>query len=236
MQQDIQTLDNVITDEQVSEFLRKHPHFFEQHASLLSEIFLPSPHGNGAISLAERQQLAQRDKIRVLEVKLAQLIEFAEENDATSAKVHALGLKLIENQTTNSDFEALQQVIGKNLQHDFSVSETQLHIWLKPTDEALAKNAIFAPVNASFSDWIMALHTPICGAKPEVAGDLLNVHLQSFAFIPLSKEPAKKLEKENIFGVLILSAEDSQRFKTSMGTLYLERIGSLVSAALQHYL
>ena len=111
-----------------------------------------------------------------------------------------------------------------------------MHIWLKPTDEALAKNAIFAPVNASFSDWIMALHTPICGAKPEVAGDLLNVHLQSFAFIPLSKEPAKKLEKENIFGVLILSAEDSQRFKTSMGTLYLERIGSLVSAALQHYL
>ena len=46
--------------EQVSDFLRRNPHFFEKNASLLTEIYLPSPHGSGAISLAERQQLIER--------------------------------------------------------------------------------------------------------------------------------------------------------------------------------
>ncbi|MES2181139.1 MAG: DUF484 family protein [Pseudomonadota bacterium] len=236
MQQDIQTLDNSISDDQVSEFLRKHPHFFEQHASLLSEIYLPSPHGNGAISLAERQQLAQRDKIRVLEVKLAQLIEFAEENDATSAKVHALSVKLLANQNSHPNFEALQQLIAKDLQQDFSVSQTQLHIWLKPHDVALAQNAAFTPVNEAFSDWAMTLNAPFCGTKPQLADNFQDAHLQSFAFIPLFKALARAQEIKHIFGVLILSAEEQHRFKANMGTLYLERIGSLVSAALTPYL
>jgi len=35
---------------------------------------------------------------------------------------------------------------------------------------------------------------------------------------------------------LILGAEEQHRFKTNMGTMYLERIGSLVSAAVVNYL
>ncbi len=236
MQQDIQTLDNLISDEQVSEFLRKHPHFFEQHANLLSEIYLPSPHGSGAISLAERQQLAQRDKIRVLEVKLAKLIEFAEENDATSAKVHALAIKLVANQSDQLGFGALEQVISKDLKQDFSVSHTQLHIWLKPNDAALVNNFAFAPVNETFRDWVMVLNAPFCGTKPTVTDDLLEPNLRSFAFIPLFKEFAKTKDIKHIFGVLILSAEEQHRFKKNMGTMYLERIGSLVSAAVVNYL
>ena len=65
-----QAQNHAISADQVTSYLRSYPHFFEQHASLLTEIYLPSPHGTGAISLAERQQLAQRDKIRVLEAKL----------------------------------------------------------------------------------------------------------------------------------------------------------------------
>ena len=51
---------DVLTAEQVKAYLQTHPEFFEQHAKLLAEITLPSPHGSGVISLAERQQLAQR--------------------------------------------------------------------------------------------------------------------------------------------------------------------------------
>jgi len=64
------------TEEQITEFLRADPTFFERNAHLLTEIYLPSPHGSGTVSLAERQQLAQRDKIRVLEVKMSELIQF----------------------------------------------------------------------------------------------------------------------------------------------------------------
>jgi uncharacterized protein YigA (DUF484 family) len=78
----------------------------------------------------------------------------------------------------------------------------------------------------------MRLNQPHCGHKPEIADKLLEGELKSFAFVPLSKKAAN----QRPFGVLILGAEDAQRFKVDMGTLYLEHIGELVSAALLNHL
>jgi len=51
--------------------------------------YLSPPPGGRAISIAERQQLALRDKNRLLETKLRELIQFGEENDAISEKCTA---------------------------------------------------------------------------------------------------------------------------------------------------
>lgn len=226
-QQDDQTTHGEITAKQVKDYLRSHQNFFEQNANLLTEITLPSPHGSGVISLAERQQLAQRDKIRVLEAMMDKMISHAEENDATSAKVHRFSVNLLHQQ----NFKALQQLISETLQSDFAVTQSLIRIWVKPSNSAIVQDAVFTHVTDEFNDWVMALTQPYCGAKPHIAGDLLEANLQSFAFIPLSKK-----ETEHPFGVLILAAEDAARFKTDMGTLYLERIGELVAAALLNHL
>jgi uncharacterized protein len=225
MQEDFQ---HTISADDVKSYLRTHKNFFEEHANLLTEIYLPSPHGSGAISLAERQQLAQRDKIRVQEVMLAQLIEFGEQNDVTSHKVHSFSVKLLENKSLKN----LQPLIAENMKHVFEVTETQVRIWLKPNDEALAQDDVFMPVSNTFSDWVIALDAPSCGAKPESAEGLLGNNLQSFAFIPLYKDGDKK----HAFGVLILGSEDQKRFKADMGLMYLKRIGDLVSASFSTYL
>lgn len=225
MQEDFQ---NTISADDVKSYLRTHKNFFEEHASLLTEIYLPSPHGSGAISLAERQQLAQRDKIRVQEVMLAQLIEFGEQNDVTSHKVHSFSVKLLKNKELN----ALQPLIAENMQHVFDVTESQVHIWIKPNDDTLEQEAIFAPVSDTFSGWVAALEAPHCGTKPESAEGLLEENLQSFAFIPLHKSGDKK----HAFGVLVLGSEDEKRFKADMGLMYLKRIGDLVSASFSAYL
>lgn len=225
MQEDIQ---NSISADDVKSYLRAHTHFFEEHASLLTEIFLPSPHGEGAISLAERQQLAQRDKIRVQEVMLAQLIEFGEQNDVTSHKVHSFSVKLLENKSLGT----LQALIADSMKQIFDVTESQVRIWQKPSDEALAQDAVFTPVSVAFSDWVVALEAPSCGAKPESAENLLGENIQSFAFIPLYKDSDKK----HAFGVLMLGSEDQKRFKADMGLMYLKRIGDLVSASFSAYL
>jgi len=225
MQEDIQ---NTISVDDVKGYLRTHKNFFEENASLLTEIFLPSPHGSGAISLAERQQLAQRDKIRVQEVMLAQLIEFGEQNDVTSHKVHSFSVKLLDNKSLSK----LQPLIAENMQHVFDVTESQVRIWLKPRDESLAQEAIFVPVNDAFSDWVITLEAPHCGTKPESAEGLVGESLQSFAFIPLYKHGDKKL----VSGVWILGSEDQKRFKADMGLMYLKRIGDLVSASFSNYL
>ncbi|NOU25778.1 MAG: DUF484 family protein [Methylotenera sp.] len=228
MQQDNQIQNDAISADEVSSYLRSHPHFFEQYANLLTEIFLPSPHGSGAISLAERQQLAQRDKIRVQEVMLAQIIEFGEQNDVTSHKVHNLSVKLLENHSLTD----LEPLIAESMQQVFAVKQAQIHLWLKPSDETLSYNAIFSPVSNAFSDWVTALEAPNCGTKPESAQGLLDENLQSFAFIPLHKNDDKK----QAIGVLILGSEDPLRFKADMGLMYLKRIGDLVSASFSRYL
>lgn len=225
---DQQTAPAEISAELVTSYLRKHPNFFEQHAALLTEITLPSPHGNGVISLSERQQLAQRDKIRVLESLMDQMIINAEDNEVTSLKVHQFSLKLLEQQS----FSALQELINKTLSSDFNVTQSLIRIWIKPSNSAIISDAIFTPVSEEFSDWVIALKQPYCGGKPPVATDLLDNNLQSFAFIPLYKNASD----QHAFGALVLGAQDPQHFKTDMGTLYLERIGELIAAALLNHL
>lgn len=221
-----------ISADVVSEFLRKTPHFFEKNASLLTELFLPSPHGSGTISLAERQQLAQRDKIRVLEVKLADLIEFAEENDATSKKVHEFTLKLI----ANYSFSGAVELTKATLQKEFDVTEVVIRIWLRPARNDLLQDAAFTTVSEAFSDWVLTLNAPYCGAKPAVNDDFFSGHLQSFAIIPLHKKATETTALQPAFGALILGSDQVQRFKTDMGTMYLERIGELLSAEILNHI
>ena len=227
MQQDHQALNTTVSADQVSTFLRSHPHFFEEHAGLLTEIFLPSPHGSGAISLAERQQLAQRDKIRVTEVMLAQLIEFGEQNDITSNKVHHLSIKLIENQGLSN----LQQLVSTSMQSDFAVTQSVMRVWLKSSNSTVSQDAAFTPVSDAFSDWVVTLGEPFCGEKSALDDVLLAPNLQSFAYIPLYKDS----DKNHPFGVLILGSEDQKRFKADSGKMYLKRIGELLSAELANY-
>ena len=226
--QSAQSHNTAISADEVSSYLRSHPQFFEQHASLLTEIFPPSPHGSGAISLAERQQLAQRDKIRVTENMVAQLIEFGEQNDMTSQKVHNFSVKLIENQ----NFSYLPQLISESMQQVFAVTQSQVRVWVSPSDASLAQDAIFTPTNTAFSDWVSSLNAPYCGVKPELAEGLMQDHLQSFAFIPLHQGS----DKQNVYGVLMLGSDDVKRFKADMGLMYLNRIGDLVSASFSAYL
>jgi uncharacterized protein YigA (DUF484 family) len=225
MQEDFQ---NTISADDVKSYLRTNKNFFEENANLLTEIYLPSPHGSGAISLAERQQLAQRDKIRVQEVMLAQLIEFGEQNDVTSHKVHSFSVKLLKNKSLSM----LQPLIAENMQHVFDVTESQVRIWLNPNDEALAQDAVFTSVSNAFIDWVVTLEAPHCGTKPESLEGLLGENLQSFAFIPLYKDGDKK----HAIGVLMLGSEDQKRFKADMGLMYLKRIGDLVSASFSAYI
>ncbi|HEX4884751.1 MAG TPA: DUF484 family protein, partial [Casimicrobiaceae bacterium] len=78
----------------VAQYLREHPEFFEAYADEIAEIFVPHPHGGHAIPIAERQILTLRDKNAELAAKLAELIRFGSENDATTERLHRSTLAL----------------------------------------------------------------------------------------------------------------------------------------------
>lgn len=215
-----------LNEQQVSEFLKQDPQFFERNAHLLTELYLPSPHGNGAVSLSERQQLAQRDKIRILEAKLSELLQFGEENDVISDKVHRLSLGIL----AARSFDALTQMIVHNLREDFQVPYVAMRLWANPQSEEDASSEEFLPVDENLQAWAELLTSPYCGYHP--GHDLTGwfneaAPPQSFAIVAI--------RGEKVFGILAMASEDARRFYPEMGTLYLKRIGELVSVALLRY-
>jgi uncharacterized protein YigA (DUF484 family) len=206
--------------EDVAQYLRDNPEFFESYSDMLSQISIPHPQGGRAIPIVERQVLTLRDKNRVLEAKLAELIQFGEENDALAEKVHRLCVALLRAR----DMETLISALHLNLNEDFSIPHSTLRLWCKPAPPLPE----FAEVSAESRGFVESLPRPYCG--PAQGTPVLDwfgedaPHLRSLAAVPLRDDAS--------LGVLLMASEDPQRFYPEMGTLYLERIADVLSAAI----
>lgn len=208
-----------MSPDDVARFLKSHPQFFDQHPELLETITVPHPHGARAIPLAERQMVSLRDKLRLLEGKLSELVQRGAENDAISEKVHRLAVAL----AGARDFPALAHSLYFHLREDFAVPHVALRVWGKsvPVDFVEAQ-----PPSAEQRSAAEALAAPQCGpaaGNPFTAwfGEAAE-HVRSLALVPLGTS--------RVFGLLALGSEDPQRFHGDMGTLYLRRIGELCAA------
>ena len=210
--------------EHIAEFLTRHPNFFNDFPTLLAELNIPHPHGTHAVSMSERQLIAMRDKVHMLENKLAELIQFGEENDGISEKLHALTLALLEARTPQDIVAAL----ALHLREGFAVPHHALRVWNLPSD---AVPPLTDPVSPAGRDTIGAMAQPVCGALAvDEASNWfgeVSPHLRAFACIPL--RPATAAAP---IGLLVLASEEAKRFYPGMGTLYLERLGQLIAAAL----
>ena len=216
--------DSDMGESSVKEYLKNHPEFFEYNAQLLAEIYLPSPHGSGTISLAERQQLAQRDKITVLQTRFDELINNAQFNNLTAAKIHHVNLNLHK----AKNFDAIEQLVSHDLPEIFELTDTCLKVWAKPTSDSNHANLVFSAVSTEVKDWISNLNLPYCGAPIDmVAQDWFIEPPRSLSIIAL--------RNPNVIGFLALASDDEKRFYTGMGTDFLTNIGELVSAALSRY-
>jgi len=209
--------------EDVARYLHDHPEFFDQYADMLALITLPDPHGGRAISITEKQLFNLRDKVRTLEAKLVELISFGEENDAISDKVHGLGVALI----SATDRAAVVRALYSHLGGAFAVPHVTLRLWGAVPGGGNEFEAVSDAVKAFASN----LQRPYCGT---VTGQESLVwfgesaaHLRSMTQVPLSEFGG------NCFGLLVMASEEPHRFYPELGTLYLERIGQMASAALQ---
>ena len=210
----------------VARYLKEHPDFLSDHGELFTQLTVPHPHGGQAISLSERQLHALRDKIRLLEGKLAELIRFGEENDEIGEKVHRLTLALLESE----DYEGLRYALFEAMRDDFAVPSIAMRIW----NSVLTRDGDdFAPVAETVRFFAGDMRHPYCGAPVNL--EVLDwfgeaaPHVRSVALMPLRREA-------QVFGLLALGSEEAERFFPEMGTLYLSRIGDLVASALRRQL
>jgi uncharacterized protein YigA (DUF484 family) len=212
------------TEEDIAEFLLHTPDFFERHVDLLSTVRLISVHGGRAVSLQERQAEMLRDKIKVLEQRLMEVMRHGNENMLITDKLLRWSRQLF----MVARPADLPVVLVSEIKSQFSVPQAALKIWDVAEDYAAEPFAQGASDDVrSFAN---SLTAPYCGVNsgfeavqwlddPEAVASLALIPLRASAAAPT-------------FGLLIVASPDSQRYQAGMATDFLERIAELASAAL----
>ena len=208
----------------IAHYLARHQDFFEQHPQLLSQMQLPHPHDGQAISLVERQSLMLRERVKSLEGRVAEMVRNGQENDAISEKLTSWVRSLL----SETDEGALPATLIYELKRVFEVPYAALRLWeVKPALESLDCAQAVESDTVTFAN---SMRVPFCGSNVGFeASSWLGPDgvVKSVALLPL--RVGAQMET---FGMLVLGSPDAERFHSSMGTAFLERIGELASAAL----
>ncbi|HQD14619.1 MAG TPA: DUF484 family protein [Ottowia sp.] len=213
-----------ITEEDIAEFLIHTPGFFERHAELLTAVQLTSPHGGRAVSLQERQAEMLRDKIKLLEQRLMEMMRHGNENMLIADKLLRWSRQLF----LVARPVDLPAVLISEMKSQFSVPQAALKLW--DVAEVYAGEPFAQGASDDVRSLASSLTAPYCGVNagfdavrwlddPQAAASLALIPLRAGAAGPA-------------FGLLILASPDSQRYQAGMATDFLERIAELASAAL----
>ncbi|HZX29008.1 MAG TPA: DUF484 family protein [Telluria sp.] len=211
-----------LDSDSVAQYLADHPQFFEEHAGLLGQVKLSSPLTGKAVSLQERQMEVMRDKYRMLELRMAELIRLAQENATIANKFHAWTQALLRAR----DPASLPRTVADSLREIFQVPQVTLRLW--DVSAAYAGDWFTAGVSDDARLFAASLRAPYCGSNNDFEAvrwldDAAGV--QSTAILPLRAD-------DSAFGLLILGSTDPSRFTSAMATDFLVHIGETAGAAL----
>jgi uncharacterized protein len=236
-----------MNDREVAEYLLANPDFFAEHAEMLATIRLANPHGKAAVSLQERQMEMLRDKNKLLERRLAELLRYGHENDSIASKFNRWTTRVM----AERDPYALPRTIATGLRDIFDVPQAALRVW--DVAEPYAHADFARHVGEEVRIFANSLTSPYCGANtgfeaaqwlaPAVApvpddsapASPESAHAtESIALLAL-RDPEGK-EEAPTFGLLVMGSADARRFHDGMATDFLTQIGALASAALSRLL
>jgi uncharacterized protein YigA (DUF484 family) len=167
-----------------------------------------------------------REKIKVLEARMMEMVRHGNDNVALADKMLRWSRALF----LVSSAAALPARLLAELTEQFAVPQAALRVW------GLASEFAELPQAQAVSDdvklFASSLGEPFCGLNTgfEAANWLATPDAAvSLALIPLRSGDADS----PAFGMLVLASPDGQRFRADMGTEFLLRFGEIASAALQ---
>ena len=221
-------LTHPITEDDIADYLGSNPEFFERHAELLAAVHLSSPHNQRAVSLQERQAEMLREKIKVLEHRMMDMIRHGNENVMLSGRLLRWAASLF----GIADAAELPAQSASDIANRLAVPQVALRVW--DVAPAMAQSTFAQGVSAEVKQFAESLSEPFCGLNTgfEVTDWLSDpAAAASLAILPLRGLTAGA-GLGPLIGLLVLASPDSQRFNSAMGTEFLERIAELCGAAL----
>jgi uncharacterized protein YigA (DUF484 family) len=218
-----------MTEDQVVDHLLAHPEFFDRHPGVLTRLRLPHQRGTAAVSLVERQMLVLREQHASLEHKLHQLIENGRTNETIVDRVHRMTRRLLRAR----DAESVIAAVETSLREDFAASrwvtlltDTQ---W-RPLAERVGTTVRVVPRGSPELkpfDTFFESGRPRSGQLRESQREYLfgrDDQVGSAALIPLGERAS--------LGLIAVASNDTERFVPTMSTDFLQRIGELVTEAI----
>lgn len=212
-------------DREVAAWLRDHPDFFVHHPDLAETLRVPHP-CKPAVSLLEYQNRLLRERCQRLHAKLLDLVSIARDNDRLAERVQRLALNLLD---ARGGLDELLHGIKAILRDEFQADCIVLCLAEPPTADLSAVEEFLRPDVVGLFDDVFQFGRPQCGRLSVEQAAVLcgqgDSSVASAALIPLGGGDWK--------GLLVVGSANRERFYPGVGTLFLERIGELVSQALQ---
>lgn len=217
--------DDPAFEAEVVAWLRDHPEFFVRYPELVESLRIPHP-CRPAVSLLEYQNRLLRERNQRLHDKLLELVDIARDNDRLAERVQRLALGLLD---ARGGLDELLHGVKAILRDEFKADGVALCLAAPPAAGLSAVGEWLRPDVVGLFEAVFRAGCPQCGRLSlEQAAALFSDgagDAASAALIPL--------DGEVWHGLLAVGSRDANRFHPGVGTLFLERIGQLVSQALQ---
>lgn len=218
------------SEEEIAEYLRSHPDFFERHAAVLLSLRLPHDAGGKAVSLVERQIAQLRQKNSDLERRLKDLVAVAKINSSLVEKIHNLSIGLMKEFGLAKKFSHAEQ----SLREDFAADRAAVLLFRQPRFAEISDDGFVhildrdEPQLAAYSAFLRAAK-PRCGPLRERQRDLAfgaeATDLLSAAMVPLGKHAE--------YGFIVIASKDREHFHPTKRMDFLDRIGGVLTAAIE---
>ncbi|MDH3761698.1 MAG: DUF484 family protein [Gammaproteobacteria bacterium] len=216
-------------ENRVIQYLQDNPEVLMKYPDIFSSLAIP--HGTaGATSLVERQLKMLRDENQTLKAKIDELVGIARENEELNQRFHRLALELLNADQLHDVLAMVQDQVQTFFYTDFVCFRFLPEIGADGKIlDGLYLDAHSGIVN-SVKPWIEA-RKPVCGRQDDKINRELfgaDMRIGSSALIPLYHT--------SDLGLLCLGSVSADRFGLSMGTIFLQQLGELVSNRLKNLL
>jgi len=214
------------TDKAAIDYLEEHPDLLQRYPDLLTSLQIPHFSGRGSISLIERQVKLLREQNQHLEGQIHELVETAQKNEGLSEKMHRYSIGLMQAE----GIDDLLSISMQTLKNVFDVDTAAVRF--KPsieTDIGLNDDEVIS--DKAYAALLDSLGIGRGNCHNDLDDALLHALFGKGAEGIRSCGLAA-LDTPHRIGILALGSTNKDRFAPGMGTLFLERLGELMSAAL----
>lgn len=197
------------------------------HPELTAQMRLKSENDGKVVLFAEKQSEILRQREKEMRNRITEIHDRARNNELLFDKSRQLILDLIE----SDNLTEIMDYLHGNLRHGFNTDTSSLILFGNETDDSGVGRIVPLAEARKVIPAILRNSEPTCGILRDFELEFLfpaNREVASAIAAPL-------LRNERVFGVLAIGSYDPERFRKSMGTLFLSYIIEVLSRLIPRY-